>query len=109
MKREILVTKKNKMKTTLRIPTSEQFAFIEIETEVSSPEDAIEAYHHATRLLKANNEGLPEKDFNTWLDKYLESNTGEMEPYTKMSKAQQEIIQIIKRSVKRIAYKNNKQ
>lgn len=92
------------MKATLRIPTKEQFAFIELEMEVDSPDAAVEAYHTTTGLFQPKS-GLPDKDFNSFLDTYLESNTGDVNVYNKMSKEQQDVIQTIKRSVKRIEYK----
>lgn len=94
------------MKTTLRLPTQDQYAFIEIEAEVTSIEDAVVAYADAMRLIKGNAEGLPDKEFNSFLDQYLTDNSGNLEIYTKMSLTQQHVIQEIKKALKRIAYKN---
>jgi hypothetical protein len=49
---------------------------------------------------------LSEKQFNEWLDRYLVEGVGDVEQYLQMDDEQKNIIQIIKRSIKRIKYKN---
>lgn len=93
------------MKTTLRLPTQDQYAYIELEIEANSTEDAIEAYNQAMRLIKPSG-GLLEAEFNVFLDKYLETSKGDVNVYNEMSKPQQDIIQTLKRAFKRIEYKN---
>lgn len=93
------------MKATLRMPTETSFAFIEIETEVESVEQAIEGYAQAMAQLKPQ-VGLSEKDFQVWLDNYLVNATGDAGKYAEMSPEQQNIIQNIKRATKRIKSRN---
>ena len=50
-------------------------------------------------------EGLSSKDWNAFLDKYLETGKGETEIYFQMSDEQKRVIQEVKRSLKRISYK----
>jgi hypothetical protein len=57
------------MKTLLRIPTNEQYAYIEHEFE-GSADEAVEEYQRLTQLVKGGS-GLPEKEFNGILDHYL--------------------------------------
>ncbi len=95
------------MKTTLRLPTNDQYAYIEIEAEVNSVDDAVVAYNDAMRLIKPQ-DGLPSKDFDKFLDKYLSENTGELEIYNQMSKDQQDRIQMLKRSFARIKARQTK-
>ncbi len=88
---------------TLRIPT-EMYAFIEIKHE-GTPEDIVEAYREFTKLVKPV-VGLPTKEFNQALDRYLTDGDMEAEVYVSMSDAQKAVIQEIKKSVKRIKAKN---
>lgn len=92
-------------KATSRIPTV-QFGYIEIEHS-GAIEDIVEEHRLMLRSYQGG-EGLPDKDFNRFLDTYLNSNKGELEVYNKMSPEQQNIIQTIKRSLKRITYNENK-
>lgn len=87
-------------KTIIRLPT-EQFAYIEQEVECATPEEAVEAYHALASAYKGG-DGLSEKDFNAFLDTYLFDGTGSSDVYAAMSKTQQEFIQTLKRSLKRI-------
>lgn len=87
------------MKSTHRIPTN-QFAYIEIEFEGS--EDEIVAKHKEFLALYAGGEGVPPKEFNAALDGYLAKGTGNLELYQRMSPAQQQCFQEIKKSFARI-------
>lgn len=97
------------MKATLRIPTNEQFAFVEIEFLETSqstpitPEVVSEAYNAFTRVFKAQG-GIPEKDFNKLLDEYISTKTivNGQDVYEKLSPAQRDVIQAIKRSYQRL-------
>ncbi|HLH93562.1 MAG TPA: hypothetical protein VKW08_00445 [Xanthobacteraceae bacterium] len=88
------------MKAVIRIPT-EQYAFIEIETEVTSSEEALNEYRALKKLYQVGS-GLAPKDWNRVLDRYLWGD-GSMhsEEYAAMNENQQTIIQEIKRSKKR--------
>lgn len=58
------------MKAILRIPAKEMYGFIEIETEVLSIENALDAYADATRLYLGGS-GLGKKEWNRVLDRYI--------------------------------------
>lgn len=93
------------MKITLRLPTKDQYAYIEVESEANSIEDAHLAYQDAMKLIQGvPSIGLPPKEWNLWLDTYLKTKTGDADKYAAMSAEQQRVIQEIKRSVKRITY-----
>ena len=89
------------MKAILRIPAKEQYGFIEIESEVDSAENAVMAYDDIYKLVHGGF-GLPQKEFNACIDRYLTDGTGELDVYTRMSKEQQAVIQEIKKAYKRI-------
>lgn len=91
------------MKALIRIPTT-QYGFIEIESEVNSAEDAIVAHNDILKLY-AGGEGLDIQEWNAWLDRYLTDGTGDTDSYMRMSLPQQNIIQEIKKSMKRIKVK----
>lgn len=89
-----------KRHATIRIPC-EQYAFIEIETE-ATPTETIELYRHYSRLYKGGI-GLSEKAFNDYLDAFISKDEPiTADEYALMNRDQQDIIQIIKRSIKRI-------
>ncbi len=92
-------------KYTIQIPTV-QFGLISVEIE-GTQEDAIS--EHNTLLAKYRGEtatpGLPIKDWNAWLDKYLTDGTGNADSYGYMNTAQQTTIQEIKKAMKRIKSK----
>lgn len=50
-------------------------------------------------------EGLSPKDWNAFLDRYLETGTGDINIYYEMNEYQQSVIQEIKKSLKRLSYK----
>lgn len=60
------------MKTTLRIPTAKQYAYIEVEFE-GDAEGAVHEYHRLTSLIKGEPAGigLPDKEWRDCLDAYL--------------------------------------
>ena len=91
------------MKATLHFPT-EQFGFAEVEIEVDSPIEALQKYTETTR---ANNTGagLPDKDYNSFVDRMLLGESNELEQYTQMSDEQKTTIQVIKRALKRLKTK----
>jgi hypothetical protein len=94
----------------LHIPVA-QYGFVECEI------DNIEDIHTEYSSVMArfglkmptieSNGGLSAKDWNEALDTYISQNTLHSETYANMSQDQKNIIQEIKRSVKRIEYKNN--
>jgi hypothetical protein len=92
------------MKATLRVPT-ETYAYIEIETEVESPEEAVAEYRRLAKLYKSGT-GLPDKDYNRILDAYIWENKGmQVTEWEAMNEDQQFLVQAIKRSRKRFLSK----
>ncbi len=92
------------MKHLLRIPTTEQYAYIEAEFEGTS-EGAFAEYNRLTDLVKGieAGPGLTDKEFNAVFDNYRATgkvNIG-ADVYAEMNKAQQDQIQSLKRSFAR--------
>ena len=90
----------DKVKAKIRIP-KDQYAFIELDVEDTV--DNIQILYQT--LIKAD-VGLPDKEWRDALDKYITTNSLESHEYEAMSVRQKDIIQEIKRSIKRIEYKN---
>lgn len=93
-------------KAQLRIPTGEQYAYIEVTVE-GTPEEVVAAYYEFTKFVKPGI-GLSSKDFNTAIDRYLTDGTGETEKYLAMNPAQQACIQEIKKAFKRLEGKEGR-
>lgn len=96
------------IKATLRIPTEEQYAYIELQMDVESEDAAVEAYKRVTGLVKAQAGGLPQKDWNRLLDQYRTSGSMHPEDHEKMNRAQSWLIHELDKSDNRIEPKNNK-
>ena len=90
------------IKATLRIPTEEQFAFIELQMDVDSEDAAVEAYKRVTGLVKAQVGGLSQKDFNRVLDAYITNGSMSAEDHEGMNKAQMWLIHELDKSSNRI-------
>lgn len=90
----------------IRIPTT-QYGFLELDFEGTS-EDAIAEHNRVIKMFKGGN-GIEPKAFDEFLDKYLSDNTGNLETYQSMDSEQQAVIQTIKRSLKRIKARQDKQ
>lgn len=86
---------------TLHIPTG-QYGFAEISFD-GSPEEAIVEAKRLQKLSEGN-VGLDTKDFNAILDDLLADYSIEGDPgvIEQMSVDQQQIIQAVKRSIKRL-------
>lgn len=96
------------MKTVIRVPT-EQFAFVEQEFDREmTPDEVIEAYNALQRAYKGG-DGLNDKDFNAFIDRYLLGDKNHVEEYQLMNKEQQNVCQIIKRSLARIKARQDKE
>jgi hypothetical protein len=87
------------MKTTIRIPTSEQYAYVEVEFDrpMTPEEIAIEYRNHTTAIT--GGVGLDTKVFNRILDRYLWGDGAmEADEYAGMNVEQISVVQTIKRS-----------
>lgn len=72
------------MRATLHFPT-ENYGYAEVEIEVETPRDAIKEYHKATAVPGT---GLPTKEWNEVLDKYMAGNGMTPDQHERMDKAQ---------------------
>lgn len=96
------------IKATLRIPTEDQYAFIELQMDVDSEDAAVEAHKRVTGLVKATVNGLPDKDWRRVVDRYRTEGTMDPEDHEKMNRAQKWWVHQLDLSDNRIEPKNNK-
>jgi hypothetical protein len=99
------------MKVEHRIPTT-QFGYISVYIEPGeslNDEVMIDLMNDHTNLLRAYNgsqtpSGIPDKDFSGFIDRQMEGKNGseDIPLYESMSPDQQKVVQIIKRSKKRL-------
>lgn len=94
------------MKILLHVPT-EQYGFVSAEFDVpDGTTDADEIKHQYELISKAfkTEVGIPEKEFNAMLDEYLSTKTivNGQDRYEKLSPAQRDILQAIKRTYARL-------
>lgn len=92
------------MKVTYRIPTKDQYAFVEVvhEEDVLELEEAKirEIYDALTNTFK-DGPGLSQSKWNAWLDGYLAGKPGSVEEWEQMDARQKDIINEVKKSLKR--------
>lgn len=92
-------------KITYRIPTGDDFAFIEIESDLADEFDIVGKYHDLIQAFKPKT-GLPDKEWRELIDTYLWTNDGiNSEEYALLNKEQQWMVQEVKKSKKRELYK----
>jgi hypothetical protein len=86
-------------KFTLRIPTADQYAFVEIGIEGEDLSIVKQVYDEATAMFKGS-DGLEAKEFNAIIDELLTTNkiSGDPGVMSEMNLDQNSIIQAIKRS-----------
>lgn len=92
-------------KITLRIPTKEQYAFVELNLEDIEAEEAKELYDQWTYSFNNDGAGLPTKEWNFALDGYVKGGSMTVDMYDRMSYMQKLLIQELKKSVKRLETK----
>lgn len=92
---------------TLRIPTSEQYAYIEIQF-IGTGEEALEEYRRLTTLVKAENGGIEKKKFDEIIDLMIQREKIYEDPgiLEGMNTAQKYIFDCVRKSLGRIDYKN---
>ncbi len=102
------------MKITHRISTG-QFEYVEIEQDFKDTayvesempsviKSAHDDYVNAFKPKPINS--LSDKEFDTFIQQQLEGEGNHIEDYEKCSPDQKKIVQLIKRALKRITYKN---
>lgn len=95
------------MKASLRIPTKEPYAFIEVNSE-GTPAEVFAEYQTMTNIVNGTEaiptvyESLKNLDFNKVLDKYLSTSHLEAQEYEACDELQKQVLQTIKRAFKRI-------
>ncbi len=94
------------MKATLRIPTLEMYAYIELEVE-GTPDDIYAQYREWTDRVRSGS-SIGDKEFNNILDQLIEKQSIASDPgvMEQMSGDQRMLIQAIKRSQARITSRN---
>ena len=87
------------MKITYRLPTRDQYGYVEIEIEKENPTptEVMETYEELMAEVRKD-KSLSSREFNTFVDNYLTGGTITTDEYDSMSNGQKEIIQVIKRS-----------
>jgi len=89
-------------KAKIRIPT-DAYAFIEVEHD-GTPEEITSIYNEFKKYLLPQ-QGITQKEFNNAIDIYLTDGTMVSEIYAQMSQEQKQVIQEIKKSIKRLRHK----
>lgn len=89
-----------KFKAQLRIPTPEQYSYIEVSVE-ETVENILILHNQFLRMVKPQ-EGIIEKVFNVFLENQALGKPNDINTYQAMSPKQQEIVQTNKRLFKRI-------
>lgn len=94
------------MKVTYRIPTNDQYAFVELNEEFydKDPEPAViqEKYSMYLAAFKIVN-GLSAKEIDSMLDAYFKGRGVDSNQYDRLNPEQLKWIQCIKRSLARVA------
>lgn len=90
-------------KAQLRIPTEEQYAYIEVSVE-DTPENIVSAYREFTNLIKPK-PGLPKEKWNKVLDGYLRHGGMTSDDGAELGKAQEWMIHELDKSMARIGAK----
>lgn len=95
------------MKYTFRIPTTDPYAYVEVEMDDKDMEgrDVSDVYHSLIGQFKPST-GLDNKLFNKFIDNQLNGVGNDIEEYNQMSPEQQLVVQTVKRSIKRIEAKH---
>lgn len=95
------------MKITYRIPTKDQYAFLEVEESERPDHDvrAIREVYDELISIFRNGEGLPVKDFNRCIDSYVKDGKLPIDGqslWQDMSFQQKTVIDELKKSIKRL-------
>lgn len=93
------------MKSILRVPTKEPYAYIEVEIEAPTVDDAIEQHREITRKVQGGF-GLDQKEWNKALDRYMNEETMDADTHAQMDERQQWMIHELDKAGSRINHKN---
>lgn len=90
------------MKIVVHVPV-EQFGFVSAEYDTDDPKSSYEAYNAIADAFKPQpSNSLPTKDFNKFIDNMLLGESNHISQYEQMSPKQIEVVQEIKKALKRI-------
>ena len=92
------------MKITLHIPT-EQYGYCQAEFEADDMNAVAHNYREIAKVFKSSG-GLPDKEYNAFIDRMLAGEDNHVETYQAMSDQQKDAVQVIKRAQKRLDYKS---
>lgn len=95
-----------KKEIELHIPT-EQYGFVLVKVGDVDAETAAGVYRDYANAFKVN-AGIPDKDFDAFIEKQLEGRPNNVEEYHRMSPTQQLLVQCNKRAQNRINYRVTK-
>ena len=96
------------MKYILRLPTNDQYAYIEAEGEYESIGDALEAYNKAMTLIKGG-VGLPDKEFDAFIQRIIIREGNHTDNLEKLSPEQYKFMKVVDRAMSRIDYQGRKE
>lgn len=94
---------------TLRIPTSEQYAYVEIcfdPQEEMTADNVRKAYDEYTLAFRGK-QGLSEREFNDFLDNVMNDGNNHIDALEKLNDIQEYVYQSLKRAKARKAYKTS--
>lgn len=98
------------MKTTLRIPTKDQYAFIEVETDQNNTPAEIKSIYDGLISAFQDPDGVSNQDFCLYLQAIIDSDLnkwGDVESYNMLNDSQKKVAQSLKRLAKRIQANNS--
>jgi len=96
---------KESMKTSIHVPV-EQYGFVLVE-EVDWARMR-EVYDHVKKQFQ-DGAGLPDKDFDQFIQAIIEDKPNQIEDLEKLSPEQHHLMQVVKRAMKRIGYHGRKE
>ena len=96
------------MKTTFRVPLNEPYAYIEMESDEESFEGALTKHQDMMSLIKGG-AGLPDKDFDEFIQNIIEEKPSHIETLEKLSEEQRKYMKVVDRAMNRINYKLRKE
>lgn len=94
------------MKITYRIPTSEPYAYVEVEQDLEKLDPVLITanYRDLTDAFTLK-EGIGDKDFDQFIENQVSGKTNQLEVYNQMSDQQKWMVQVNKRAIKRVLAK----
>ena len=82
------------MKITYRISPGKQFEYIEKQEEGDFSDDTIAAKYNSLSNVFKSGEGLPEAEFDAFIQRQISGESNDVNDWEKMSKEQQKFVQV---------------